>query len=84
MKKIEFKNGSSIYDLDNVDGHRGKVRYYVLDSLEESNLDYYKEISTGMISKLIYTSNNIITLENYDTTYEVTYEEFKKDFIKLR
>lgn len=83
MKILEFKNGSSIYALDNGDGYRGRVRYYVCDFQEESRPKYYKEESTGLIWKLVYASNVTAILENYDTTYEVTYEEFKKGFTEL-
>lgn len=45
-----------------------------------NNLRYYQEKSTGLIWELVYISNRSVVLENYYTTYEITYEDFKNNF----
>lgn len=46
--------------------------------------DYYLELSTGLIWRLVNVKYNTCELENEDTAYYVTLDELNNDFERVK
>lgn len=72
--KVKFKNGSVIEDKYNIkDSMRSKRSKLIFGS-------WYKENETGLIWRLVDCIYQEVELENYNTTYVLTIDEFLSDF----
>lgn len=75
--RVKFKNSSVIEFEDNIKySMRSKISKLIFGS-------WYKENETGLIWKLVDYTYQEVELENYDTTYVVTIDEFLSDFTYL-